>query len=77
MDKISYTELLEAIQHLPQEEAEMLQQALQKNLTQKRKNVSAKKRHQAFQELLLSAPTMSTEQYRKFMEERKHFNEWK
>jgi len=75
---MSYTEILEAAKKLSDKEIEELKNQLETLLNVKSQEViDADKEREEYLKLLLNGPTMTDEQYKEYLEGRKHFNTWK
>lgn len=70
---IEYEQLLFLIKQLPANQIEKLKNDIEitYKFVQKEQEISE------FQKLLLNGPVMSKEQYDTFLENRKHFNQWR
>jgi len=71
---MGYTEILEAINKLSDEQFFQLKSEIDK-IYSERKEANRKKEERL--KLLLNGPVMTDEQYEEYLEGRKHFNEWR
>ncbi len=71
--KIGYNQVLDIVKQLPESQIQKLLFDTEK-LLEKPKLATERS---AFQKKLLSAPTMTDEQYKVFLETRKHFSKWR
>jgi uncharacterized protein with NAD-binding domain and iron-sulfur cluster len=69
---IQYQELLSLIQQLPDKQVLQLKQDLNNILEKKQEKPATD-----FQKMLLEAPIMDDEEYETYLENRKHFNQWR
>jgi uncharacterized protein with NAD-binding domain and iron-sulfur cluster len=69
---IQYQELLNLIQQLPDKQVIQLKQDLNNILQKKQEKPTTD-----FQKMLLEAPVMDDEEYETYLENRKHFNQWR
>lgn len=70
--KEGYQNVLTAASQLPRKEIKSLVKELEKMLESPKKTTT-----KGFQQFLLEGPVMSDQQYEKFLEARKHFNQWR
>jgi len=70
---IGYEQLLFLIKQLPANQIEKLKNDIEINY----KFVQSEQEISEFQKFLLKGPVMSKEQYNTFLENRKHFNQWR
>jgi uncharacterized protein with NAD-binding domain and iron-sulfur cluster len=69
---IQYQELLNLIQQLPDKQVIQLKQDLNNILQKKQEKPTTD-----CQKMLLEAPVMDDEEYETYLENRKHFNQWR
>lgn len=69
---IQYQELLNLIQQLPNNQVIQLKKDLNTILKKKQEKPKTD-----FQKMLLEAPVMDDEEYETYLENRKHFNQWR
>lgn len=70
---IGYEQLLFLIKQLPANQIEKLKKDIEINY----KLVQTEKEISELQKFLLNGPVMSKEQYDTYLENRKHFNQWR
>jgi len=71
--KIGYKEILELVKQLPNNQLTKLRAELDNVLVEEKSNKDISE----LQELLLSGPVMSDEQYDNFKKNRQHFGSWR
>lgn len=70
---MKYEQLLAEIKKLPAAKIKQLKTVLDEGLIEEK----ASSELSDFQSFLLSAPVMSTQQYKQHLADRKHFNSWR
>jgi hypothetical protein len=70
---IEFDELLKLVKQLPASKLIQLKSAIENDIIE----TKSKEEISDFQRFLLEAPVMSDDQYEQFLENRKHFNEWR